>query len=137
METTADTLKTLERKFWQSLVDQDADAALDLLADRALMVSAHGAMTFDHEGYRRMAEKGSQVLSAFEMENVQVLMPTDSTAILTYDVKQTVSPRGQEGGEVQHVHDTSTWVRTGGQWKCVAHTETPAGRPGNPTRSNA
>jgi len=28
---------------------------------------------------------------------------------------------------VQHVHDTSTWVRTAGQWKCVAHTETPAG----------
>jgi hypothetical protein len=127
VEDTAQTLKTLEHKFWQSLVDQDADAALDLLADRALMVSAHGAMTFDHEAYRRMAEKGPMVLSAFEMENMQVLMPTDSTAILTYDVKQTMSPRGQKGGEVQHVHDTSTWVRTGGQWKCVAHTETPAG----------
>jgi hypothetical protein len=127
VEDTAQTLKTLEHKFWQSLVDQDADAALDLLADRALMVSAHGAMTFDHESYRRMAEKGPMVLSAFEMENMQVLMPTDSTAILTYDVRQTVSPRGQQGGTVQHVHDTSTWVRAGGQWKCVAHTETPAG----------
>jgi hypothetical protein len=35
----------LETKFWQSLVDRDTDAALALLCEPALMVSAHGAMS--------------------------------------------------------------------------------------------
>ena len=44
MTTPTKTLIDLETKFWQSMVDQDADAALQLLHDPALMASAHGAM---------------------------------------------------------------------------------------------
>ncbi|MEO8117694.1 MAG: hypothetical protein ABI606_00030 [Rhodoferax sp.] len=32
--------------------------ALDLLCEPALMVSAHGAMKFDHARYRQMADHG-------------------------------------------------------------------------------
>jgi hypothetical protein len=59
------TLVDLETKFWQSMVDQDTDAALALLTEPALMVSGHGAMKFDHAGYRKMAEQGSMVLTSF------------------------------------------------------------------------
>lgn len=126
MPTPGKTLMELEKKFWQSMVDQETDVALELLSEPALMVSPHGAMKFDHAAYRKMAEQGSMVLTSFELSDMDVVFPNEDTAILTYHVKQAMAPRGKDGGEVQEMNDTSTWVHTGGQWKCVMHTETPA-----------
>ena len=56
MQPTSNDLISLEKKFWQSMVDEDTDTALSMLDEPALMVSSHGAMQFDHAGYRRMAE---------------------------------------------------------------------------------
>jgi hypothetical protein len=126
MHSPRETLIDLEMKFWQSMVEGDADTAVDLLGDHALMVSSHGALQFDHDGYRKMAAHGPNVLTDFELSDVDVMFPNDSTAILSYRVKQTVTPRGREKGAVQLVNDTSTWVRSGDRWQCVAHTETPS-----------
>lgn len=130
MATPQQTLIDLEKRFWQSMVDHDTDTALGLLNEPALMVSANGAMQFDHAGYRKMAEHGRMVLTAYELHDVQVTMPTDGTAILTYRVTQQVAPREGGGGQPsapQEMHDSSTWVRCGpgGEWRCVMHTETP------------
>ena len=126
MTTAAKTLIELETKFWQSMVDQDADAALQLLHEPAQMASAHGAMTFDHAGYRKMAEQGAMVVKSFELSNVEVLFPSETTAVMTYRVKQTVAARegGKNGkGTVQDMSDTSTWVYLDKRWQCVLHTE--------------
>ncbi|MEO7335720.1 MAG: nuclear transport factor 2 family protein [Caldimonas sp.] len=82
------TLTALEHKFWQSMVDQDTDTALDLLAEPALMVSSHGSMKFDHAAYRKMAEQGSMVLTSFELSDVDLVVPNDKTAILTYQSRR-------------------------------------------------
>jgi ketosteroid isomerase-like protein len=124
------TIIELEKKFWQSIVDTDTDSALSLLCEPAVMVSSRGAMQFDHASYRRMAEQGPQVLKSFEFSDMKVVFPNDSTAVLTYRARQTMAPRGQEdGGTVQEVNDTSTWIKEGKGWKCVIHTESPAGKP--------
>ena len=126
MPTSSQTLIDLETRFWQSLVDQDTDAALELLNEPALMVSAHGAIKFDHAGYRKMADQGSMVLTSYELSDVEVVFPNDATAILTYRVKQEMANRGESKGKVQEMADTSTWVRSGSDdWRCVMHTETP------------
>ena len=124
------TLIDLEKKFWQSMVDQDTDTALDMLSEPALMVSTHGAMKFDHAGYRKMAEQGSMVVKSFELNDVEVVFPNDATAILSYRVKQAVAPRGKGESTEQEMNDTSTWIQKGKRWQCVMHTETPveAGR---------
>jgi hypothetical protein len=132
MENPTQTLKALEQKFWQSIVDHDTDAALKLLEEPSLMVSTHGSMKFDHAGYRRMAEKGSMILDSFELSDMDVLFPSDSTAILSYNVKQVMTLRGKNDRTEQKMRDTSTWVRRGNSWKCVMHTETPATQPGTP-----
>ena len=119
------TLIDLEKKFWQSMVDQDTEAALQLLNEPALMVSAHGAIKFDHAGYRKMAEQGAMVLTSFDLSNIEVVFPSETTAVLTYGVKQSVAPRGQGEGATQHMTDTSTWIQVGKRWQCVMHTETP------------
>jgi len=130
MAPSRETLIELEMKFWQSIVDGDSDAAAELLSEPALMVSAHGAIQFDREEYRRMAEQGPLVLSDFELSDMKVVFPNEITAILSYHVKQTVAPRdtgnGKNKGTTQEVNDTSTWVKNGDRWQCVAHTETPA-----------
>ena len=126
MATPNETLVGLETKFWQSMVDQDTDVALQLLEEPALMVSPHGTMKFDHAGYRQMAEQGSMVVKSFELSDVETVFPNDATAILTYHVKQEVA--GRQGGKstLQEMNDTSTWVNTPAGWKCVMHTESPA-----------
>jgi hypothetical protein len=125
MATPSKTLIDLEKKFWQSMVDQDTDAALNMLEEPALMVSSHGAMKFDHAGYRKMAEQGSMVVTSFELSDVQTVFPNDATAILTYRVRQKVAARQGGKSMVQEMNDTSTWVSTPEGWRCVMHTETP------------
>lgn len=119
-------LVDLETKFWQSMVDQDTETALKLLDEPALMVSAHGSMKFDHEGYRKMADHGSMILTSFEFSDMDVVFPNKSTAIVTYRVKQGVAGRGNGHRSIQEMNETSTWIQAGKQWKCVMHTETPA-----------
>lgn len=118
-------LVDLERKFWQSMVDQDTDAALEMLVEPALMVSSHGAIKFDHAGYRKMAEHGSMTVTSFELSDVETVCPNDATAILTYRVRQELASRGNGKSTVQEMNDTSMWVRTPEGWKCAVHTETP------------
>jgi ketosteroid isomerase-like protein len=132
--TQSNALIDLERKFWQSLVDQDADTAVKLLVEPALMVSTHGTMRFDHDGYRQMAEQGPVVLTSFELEDVEVTFPNDTTAIVTYPVKQVMAPRGKTDGEAQEMNDTSTWIKTDEGWRCAIHTETPAEPEAPPIR---
>ena len=123
MTTSAKTLIELETKFWQSMVDQDTDAALQLLHDPAMMSSAYGAMKFDHAGYRKMAEQGDMVVTSFELSHVEVVFPSDATAVLTYQVKQTAAKRDGGKSTTQNMSDTSTWVHAGNRWQCVLHTE--------------
>jgi ketosteroid isomerase-like protein len=123
---SAQAIIDLENKFWQSLVDQDTETALDILTEPALMVSSHGAMQFGHDGYRKMAEQGVQVLKSFELSDMQVVFPNETTAVCTYHVKQAMAARGKSAGAPQEMHDSSTWIRTPAGWKCVMHTESPA-----------
>jgi hypothetical protein len=125
-ETPSETLIALEKKFWQSLVDDDSDTAISMLNDPAIMVSGQGAIKVDHEMYRRMAEHGPMKLSQFELSDVQVVFPNDTTAVLTYHATQTVTSRGNSARTVQEVNDSSTWIKSGDRWRCVMHTETPA-----------
>src|SRR4051794_25203301 len=126
MSTPSKTIVGLEKQFWESLVNQDTDAALSMLSEPALMVSTHGAMKLDHQSYRKMAEQGPMVLSSYELNDVDVVFPNDRMAIVTYRVKKQVGQRGKSETIAQEMNDTSTWVQQGTRWKCVMHTETPA-----------
>ena len=124
-DSRSSTLVDLETKFWQSMVDHDTDVALNLLCEPALMVSSHGAMKFDHDAYRQMADQGAMEIRSFELNDMQVVFPNDSTAVLSYRVKQAIAPRGKEATTEQEMNDTSTWVQTDQGWRCAMHTETP------------
>ncbi len=130
---SAKALIDLETKFWQSIVEQDPNTAVNLLKEPALMVSTHGTLKFDRNGYRKMAEQGTMSVTSFELKDVDVVFPNDATAILTYRVKQALKTRSDGKEVIQEMNDTSTWVRdSGDRWLCVMHTETPV--EGAPTK---
>ena len=126
MRTADSTLINLEKKFWQSMVDEDTDTALSMLAEPSMMVSAQGAMQFDHAQYRQMAEQGNMVIKSFELSDVNVMFPNDDTAVLTYKVRQAMAERGEDESEAveQLMADSSVWMRKDGEWRCFMHTET-------------
>ena len=73
-----------------------------------------------------MADQGSMILTSFEFSDMDVVFPNETTAILSYHVKQGVAPRGNGSSAVHEMNDTSTWIQAGKHWKGVMHTETPA-----------
>jgi ketosteroid isomerase-like protein len=119
-------IEKLEQAFWKSLVERDVDAATALLAPQALMVSSHGAMQFDPAQYAKMLQDPKHGLLEFALSDMAVLFPTEDVAIATYRAKQKMQMDGKE--LTQDVVDSSTWIRTGGAWKCVAHTESEAAK---------
>jgi hypothetical protein len=125
MQTDRNELVALEKRFWQSMVDEDVETAISMLDEPALLVSSYGTMQFDHDGYRQMAEQGSMVIKAFELSDIKVVFPTDETAVLTYRVDQSISQRGTSEETRQQMADSSVWTRKDGSWRCVMHTETP------------
>jgi len=126
MANNAKTLIDLETRFWQAMVDENPDTAIALLAEPAQMVGPHGAFQFDHAAYRKMADQGPRVVTSFQLQDVNVTFPDENTAVLTYRVRQGVAPRSdRSASSTEDMHDSSCWVRSGGNWKCVIHTETP------------
>ena len=123
MQGTDQELIALEQRFWQTMVDGNTDDALRMLAEPAGMVSSHGAMQFDHAGYRKMADNDDYKLVSYQLSEFGVLRPTPDVAILTYNVDQKTSIKGEEVQE--QMCDSSTWVRRDNQWICALHTETP------------
>ena len=116
-------IETLERAFWESMVDNDPKVATGMLTEPALMVSGHGAMRFDHAAYTRMATDTKHRVLEYGISGMEVLSPSDAVAIATYHVHQKMEMDGKPM-EMDAV-DSSTWVKIDGDWKCAAHTECP------------
>ncbi len=114
----------LEQRFWKSIADKQTNVALGLLNEPALMVSARGAMKFDHAGYRKMAEADAAYnLLDFEFSEMKTVFPVEDVAVLAYQVEQKAEMKGKKTDTKMSA--SSTWVKKGGSWVCVIHTESP------------
>jgi len=125
MADSTDTIVKLEKTFWQSMVDKDADKAMTMIADQCLITGPSGTMRSDPADYKRMTEQGDWELDRFEFSDVQVIFPVEDTAIIAYKVHQTGTLKGQQMD--LECADSTTWVRDGNEWKCALHTETIVG----------
>ncbi|MGC4061343.1 MAG: nuclear transport factor 2 family protein [Aquabacterium sp.] len=125
MQTNRNDIINLEKKFWQSMIDEDTDLSLSMLDEPSVMVSTHGTMQFDHRQFRQMAEQGTMTIQSFELSDLNVVFPTDDSAVLTYKVKQSLIERSTSRQIKQEMADSSVWMHKDGKWLCVMHTETP------------
>lgn len=122
MPNDAKTIRDLETRFWQSMVDKDAKVASAMIADECLVTGAQGAMKMDPAKFAELTEAGDWKLNAFEFSDVNVIFPADDTAVIAYKVHQTGEMKG--GAMDMTCADSSTWVKDGDDWKCALHTET-------------
>lgn len=122
MVESTDTILKLEKAFWQSMVDKDANRAMKMIADECLITGPMGTMRSDPEDYKRMTQKGDWELDEFEFSDVQVIFPTEDTAIIAYKVHQTGTMKSKPMDLT--CADSTAWVRDGREWKCALHTET-------------
>ncbi|HWU52301.1 MAG TPA: nuclear transport factor 2 family protein [Tahibacter sp.] len=119
-------IEKLERAFWDSMIAGKPEIATGMLTEPAVMVSGHGANKFDHAAYTRMAKDDRYKLVDYSISDMDVIFPRDDVAVATYQVDQRMEMQGKP---VQmNVYDTSTWVKVGGDWRCVMHTESPVER---------
>ena len=125
--TRKQEIQGLETAFWQSMVDGKAEVATGMLVEPAVMVSGHGLRKFDHATYEKMAADDSMRLTGFEISDFDVVFPTQDVAVASYRVRQSMQAQGKPA-TTEEVFDSSTWVKLGEAWKCVAHTESLAAR---------
>lgn len=122
MQENKQTIIDLETRFWQSMVDKDARLAKTMIADDCLITGPMGAMRIDPDKYEAMTEDGKWTLDSFKFSDLNVIFPSNDTAIVAYNVHQ----KGEMGGKAMDLRcvDSTTWVRDGQRWKCALHTET-------------
>jgi len=122
MSPDRQTIVDLETRFWQSMVDKDATRARTMIAEECLIAGPSGAMKIDPAKYEAMASDGNWDLDRFEFDGVEVIFPSETVAVVAYKVHQTGTLKGKTMDMT--CADSSTWVKNGKGWKCVAHTET-------------
>lgn len=119
----AGRIMALETRFWQALVDGDAQAAAALLAPNALSVSMSGIQHYGPEAYAAMAEEAPAKLVGFSFSEESVDFPLPRLAIAAYRAEQRVCFNGKTHAMV--VFNSTTWLCSDGQWQVVAHTQSP------------
>ena len=117
----------LEKKFWQTMVDRDIDAASSMMAGTAIVTGAQGATTIDAKTFARRMKEGSWELRSFKLDDLQVQFTTDDTAIIGYEVTEKLMVDGKP--LEMTAYDASVWSRVDGEWKCALHTESVKGDP--------
>lgn len=120
-----DDIIALERTFWQTMVDRDIDAAAAMMAGAAIVTGAQGAMTIDPKTFAKMMADGKWTLRSFKLDKLQVQFTNDDTAIIGYEVTESVEVNGEP--LEMTAYDASVWTRADGDWKCALHTESVKG----------
>ena len=118
-----DDLIRLERTVWDALVEGDAEADAELLAEEFLGVYATGfASRFDH--VEQLTDGPS--VSAYQLYELRKLDISEEAVMLSYRAEfQRASGAGDGRPEVMYV--SSLWCQQGDRWINIFSQDTPAG----------
>ena len=120
-------LLSLEKEYWKAIMDRDVQAAMRLTDDPCIVTGAQGVARINHQAFANMLQAGGWTLHSFELNEVQVRVLSEDTAILAYKVKEVLTVEGKN--ITLEASDSSTWVRREGNWVCALHTEALLGDP--------
>ena len=124
---TTKELTELEHRYWESLRDQDAQAAAQMTADPCVVAGAQGVASIDRSTFLSMMNDASWRLEGFELSDVDVQQLQDDVAIVAYRVREDLNVEGEP--LTLEAADSSVWVRSDGGWRCALHTESILGDP--------
>ena len=130
-------LINLERQYWQSMKDKDADKASRLTDYPCIVTGAQGVASIaDSKTFAAMMNNGGWELKDFTLgEDIQVRLVSDDVAIVAYKVKENLTV--EDKPVTLEAADASVWVKRDGKWLCALHTESVAGDPFGRDRQTA
>ena len=124
---TMSELTELERRYWEALRNQDAEAAADMTADLCVVAGASGVAAIDRSTFASMMNDASWRLEEFELTDVDVQHLLDDVAVVAYRVREELTVEGLP--LTLEAADVSVWVRSADGWRCAVHTESILGDP--------
>jgi hypothetical protein len=121
-------LLALERQYWQAMKDRDADTAMRLSDDPAIVTGPQGVMRLDRSTLGGLMKAAPYTLDDFTIgDDAHVHLLGDDVAVLAYNVHEELTVDGKP--VTLDAADSSTWVRRNGRWVCALHTESVKGDP--------
>jgi hypothetical protein len=116
----ATTITDLEKSAWEAFKNKQSDAFKALLSTDFCAVYADGIKNLDAE----VAEMAKTDLGDYSFADVKVVFPHPKVAVITYKATQHSTSGGQDMSGTYNCG--SVWVRQGGKWLGVFHTEAKA-----------
>jgi len=114
------TITDLEKSAWEAYKNKQADAFKALMSKDYVGVYADGVKSLDAE----LADMAKTDLRDYSLADVKVVFPHPKVAVMTY--KATIQATS-DGKDMSGTYNSgSVWMREGGKWLGVFHTETKA-----------
>ena len=110
----------LEKSAWEAYKNKQADAFKKLLSKDYCGVYADGIKTLDTE----VADMAKTDLRDYSFADMKVVFPSADIAVITYKVTQQATSAGQDVSGAYN--SAGVWMKRGGKWLGVFHTETKA-----------
>jgi ketosteroid isomerase-like protein len=117
----------LEKQYWNALKAGDSSIAASLSHDPCVVVGPQGVGEIDKQSLVKMMEGATYELKDFALDDIRVRHVTEDVAVVAYKVKEKLVVEGKNVS--LEAYDTSLWLRRGGKWTCIVHTESIAGDP--------
>ena len=127
-EALANELLRCEKLFWQALMEQDVDKAIELTDFPCVLTGAQGVGEVDRATFTTMMKDPAYVLHDFTIDRAPVVRELgDDIAVIAYKVREDITVDGER--IALDAADSSTWIRRDGKWRCALHTEAITGDP--------
>jgi hypothetical protein len=117
----------LERQFWQSMKDKDAETAKQLTDFPCIVVGPQGIAQADEKMFMAMMQESPSDLEEFTLGDVEFRQISDDVAIVAYKAHEELRVDGKP--VALDAAEASVWVRRDGKWQCALHTESLTGDP--------
>src|SRR4026209_689559 len=110
----------LEKSAWEAYKNKQADALKKLMSKDYYGEYAEGIKNLDRE----VADMAKTDLREYSLADMKVVFPSSDVAVITY---KTTMQQTFEGKDMSGTYNSaSVWVKKGGKWLEVLHTEVKA-----------
>lgn len=123
-EKTKAQLIKMEKQAWESWKNSNGNYFKSYLADTAVIVRASGR--FDKAQTVKSFSSGSCEVRSVSLDNFNLVMPQEKTAILTYKAVQDVTCDGTLLPST--VWASTVLIKKNGNWLATFHQETPTAK---------
>ena len=114
------TITDLEKSAWESYKNKQADAFKKLMSQDYCGAYADALKTLDME----VADMAKTELRDYSLADIKVVFPSADVAVITY--KATIQQASESKDMSGTFNSGSIWVKKGGKWFEVFHTEVKA-----------